>query len=485
MAGRAPTGGDGGTQGALARVLIFARAPEPGRVKTRLQGAVGPEGAARLAEAFLRDTWDATVALPWARPVVATTGPLEPDLGVLEAWDQGGGDLGARIERMLERALSEAALGIAIGADSPGLPRRLLEDARRALEAFDAVLGPSADGGFYLVGLRRWAPGLFEGLPWSADDTFTRTRDQLRERGLSVAVLDPWFDVDRPADLDRLRGALAEGLVEAPATARVLAELDGDPGPLDGRAGRAAGAAGGAAAPGATRAAPGLRIAVIIPTLNEEARIATRLRELEHTPGLHELLVVDGGSSDRTVELARAVPGVRVLESPRGRSRQMNRGAAASGADVLLFLHADVALPLDAAAWVRRALGDPGVVAGAFRTRTVADGAPSRLAPLLRLADLRSRWSSVPYGDQALFVRAPVFRDVGGFPDLPLMEDLELSRRLGRRGRVRTVPADVRVSGRRFIARPIYYTALVNVLPLLFRLGIPLRLLARLYGAPR
>jgi hypothetical protein len=101
------------------------------------------------------------------------------------------------------------------------------------------------------------------------------------------------------------------------------------------------------------------------------------------------------------------------------------------------------------------------------------------------LADLRSRYANLPYGDQALFVRADVFWRLGGFPEQPLMEDLELSRRLSRTGLIRIVPATVRVSGRRFLARPIYYTLLVNVFPLLYRLGMPPRVLASLYGNPR
>jgi hypothetical protein len=124
-------------------------------------------------------------------------------------------------------------------------------------------------------------------------------------------------------------------------------------------------------------------------------------------------------------------------------------------------------------------------VAGAFRTWTVADEAPPWFAPLLHLADVRSRVTRYPYGDQALFVRAHVFRAIGGFPEIPLMEDLELSHRLWKHGRIARCPASVRVSGRRFIARPIVYTALVNVFPLLYRAGVSPRTLARLYAQVR
>lgn len=227
------------------------------------------------------------------------------------------------------------------------------------------------------------------------------------------------------------------------------------------------------------------RVTVIVPVLNEEARIGAQLEALRSVDDVHEVIVVDGGSTDQTVEIVRAHHGVMLLAARRGRASQMNAGAELATGDVLLFLHADVRLPKDTVRWVATALAEPHVVGGAFRTWTVADGRRTWLGPLLRLADLRSRYSSLPYGDQAPFVRAQVFRELGGFPNQPLMEDLELSRRLRGVGQIRTVPASVVVSGRRFLARPAYYTLLVNIFPLLYRLGMPPRVLASLYGEPR
>ncbi len=227
------------------------------------------------------------------------------------------------------------------------------------------------------------------------------------------------------------------------------------------------------------------RISVVIPVFNEESRIARQLETLSGVPGIHEVIVVDGGSRDRTVELVLAIPGVRLLTAATGRASQMNAGAQAATGDVLHFLHADARLPPDAMRWVSEALSDPQVVAGAFRTWTVSEGSRTWLSPLLHLADLRSRYTTLPYGDQALFVRADVFRQLGGFPEQPLMEDLELSRRLRRSGSLRIVPATVHVSGRRFLSRPVYYALLVNIFPLLYRLGMPPRVLASLYGTPR
>jgi rSAM/selenodomain-associated transferase 2 len=228
-----------------------------------------------------------------------------------------------------------------------------------------------------------------------------------------------------------------------------------------------------------------MTLSVVIPVLDEVARIGRRLDELRALPGVDEVLVVDGGSQDGTTAVVRSAPGVRLLVAPRGRGAQLNVGARAAMGAVLLFLHADVTLPPDAPVRITTALADPAVVGGAFRTRTVADGGVNWLGPLLRLADLRSRWTRLPYGDQAVFVRREAFAAVGGFPEQPIMEDVELARRLRRVGRLVTVPASVSVSGRRFLHDPLRAALSMRLLPILYRLGVSPARLARLYGNPR
>jgi rSAM/selenodomain-associated transferase 1 len=201
-------------------ICIFAKPPVTGQVKTRLAAALGQEHAAELARAFLEDTIAAARELTWAEAVVASTGPVACGVPVLL---QGDGDLGARIERVMRAALQRAPYAIAIGADAPALPSRFLEAAREALERADAVIGPADDGGFYLLGLRRCSEGLLAGLPWSSPETFAHTAARLRERGLRVEVLERWFDVDRPEDLERLRKLLRDGKIRAPRTASLLA----------------------------------------------------------------------------------------------------------------------------------------------------------------------------------------------------------------------------------------------------------------------
>lgn len=205
-------------------IAILVKAPRPGDVKTRLAAEMGHESAARLARAFFEDTLSTAVAVTDARVAVVVAGDpaLLPTLpAAVSVWPQGEGELGARMERALRRALAEAPRAIVIGTDAPGLPPALLLSAVRAT-ACDAVLGPADDGGFYLLGVDRCPSGLLEALPWSSASTLASTQARLEDRGYRVHVLPSWFDVDTPADLARLRRSLAAGEMRAPRTEALL-----------------------------------------------------------------------------------------------------------------------------------------------------------------------------------------------------------------------------------------------------------------------
>lgn len=194
-----------------------------------------------------------------------------------------------------------------------------------------------------------------------------------------------------------------------------------------------------------------MTISVIIPTYNEETTLASTL---SHTSslGFDDVIIVDGGSTDRTVPMANAfcarVARGRLLSAPLGRARQMNEGTKAGRGEILLFLHADTQLPVNARDAIERALTDPKTVGGRFDVRF---GSPSPWARIIgRLMNLRSRWTGIATGDQAIFVRREIFDRLGGFADIPLMEDVDFSRRLKRTGRTAALRETVVTSFRRW-----------------------------------
>jgi uncharacterized protein len=201
-----------------------------------------------------------------------------------------------------------------------------------------------------------------------------------------------------------------------------------------------------------------LLISVIIPTLDEAAYLSRTLACLVGVDNL-EIIVVDGGSRDETIAIA-AAHGAVVLTAPRGRARQMNAGAAAARGELLLFLHADTRLPPGFAIEARRQLACPRVAAGAFRL--TISGQQRGLRLVAQLANWRATALQMPYGDQALFLHTSLFKEIGGFPDLPLMEDFALIRTLRRRGRIVIAPLTVVTSGRRWQQQGLIRTTLRN-----------------------
>lgn len=196
-----------------------------------------------------------------------------------------------------------------------------------------------------------------------------------------------------------------------------------------------------------------MNLAVVIPALDEAGEVAGAI-ESASAPGV-EVLVVDGGSSDGTPERAAAA-GARVIDSPPGRARQLAAGAREALADAIVFLHADTRLPAGFAAAVRDALRDPAVVGGAFRFGFDGSGAALRFVELG--ARLRGALFRLPYGDQAIFVRRRVLEEIGGVPQAPIMEDLDLVSAMRRRGRLAMLPLRATTSPRRYLAGGVLRT---------------------------
>jgi rSAM/selenodomain-associated transferase 1 len=206
-----------------AAIIVFAKAPVPGAVKTRLIPALGEGGAARFAERLVRQAIDtAQAAFPGAVELCCAPDATHPFFRGIEGVtlaEQGAGDLGARMHRALERSLRGVEAAVLIGADCPVLtPDDLLAAAARLAEGADAVLGPADDGGYVLIGARRVVPELFDGIAWGGARVLDEQRDRLRSLGWRWSELPRLWDVDRPEDLERVRHAVAGG-------ARLLAGL--------------------------------------------------------------------------------------------------------------------------------------------------------------------------------------------------------------------------------------------------------------------
>jgi len=222
-------------------------------------------------------------------------------------------------------------------------------------------------------------------------------------------------------------------------------------------------------------------VSVIIPTLNEATHIAETLRSIEAPSGQLEVIVADGGSTDETQsEVQTALPSATIVEAPRGRARQMNAGAELATGSVLLFLHADTRLPNGALESIREGLSDAMVVGGCFRT--TFDDTQSVWMRLWQ-ARMWMRWHRFAFGDRGLFVRRSVFDAIGGFPDQPLFEDLDIVRVIRRHGRFQFLDVAVVTSARRYQRNGAFRQQLRNVsLWLGWTLGVSPARLKRFYS---
>lgn len=233
------------------RILLFGKVPAPGRSKTRLAPLLGPEGAAELYAAFLEDTAAAVRGVPGAeaelwldgrggaeaktvREVGSEGEGLGRRLGLPVRWQRGAG-LGERLRMAFGRAFREGCrTAVAVGSDHPTLPASRIEEAFGALAAADVSIGPSEDGGYYLIGLRRssWprSAGLFRQIPWSTPEVLDRTRVAIASLELGARELPAWYDVDEPEDLERLHGDLDPDSRTAAVLGRLLPEAKGGAG---------------------------------------------------------------------------------------------------------------------------------------------------------------------------------------------------------------------------------------------------------------
>ena len=434
------------------RLIIFTRYPEPGTTKTRLIPLLGAEGAADLQRKMMEHTLVQVKRLSTSRELSVEIRYEGGNESLMKNWlgpdfdyrSQGTGDLGLRMQRSFEDAFRPGTdAAVIIGTDIPDLSGAVIQKAFDVLKQKNVVLGPAKDGGYYLIGLQKDSlsqaiPYLFTGINWGKDGVLNKTLEVVKSLGLNFSLIDELEDVDRPEDLSIW------------GRAHNLNKLEFLP----------------------------KNISVIIPAINEADNIANTIESIG--PGdKKEVIVADGGSSDDTVLIAKSLGAIVVNSSPP-RARQMNQGAAGAVGDVLLFLHADTRLPEKFDELILQSLKRPDTVAGAFKLRIDSDIPVLRL--IEHLANWRSRFLKTPYGDQAIFISSKLFHQVGGFPDIPIMEDFELVRKLKKKGEIVTLPVPVFTSPRRWQNIGILKTTLINQLVIAtYFMGIAPEMIARWY----
>ena len=391
-------------------LILFAKTPVAGQVKTRIGAEAGFEQAAKIYETMLETILSASSGDGrWQRLVALT-----PDSDA--AWFTGrnlpfirqqGQNIGERMGNALSEGFRQGAAQVmVIGSDIPELGEAEIAAAFSRLDTEPAVVGPSIDGGFYLFGATRQVGQqavrvLQADIPWSTPQVLASVHSLCRQQSLPLFPLPPKRDIDTYEDWIDYQAAIA---------------------------------------------APEIAVSIIVPTLNEELYLAECLRSLEHP--CCERIVVDGGSSDDTLQIAKQA-GVRTLRCPvANRDLQLNAGAAVARGKILLFFHADSRMPAGGIESMLSAMQEPRLIGGGF---DLGFFPPEPFYRFLACgANLFCRMTRMIFGDRGMFLRTDRFWQLGGFPETAIMEDAALSTSMRRAGKIAILPEVVETSARKY-----------------------------------
>ena len=391
-------------------LILFAKTPTAGQVKTRIGAEAGFEQAAKIYETMLETIllasggdgrWQRLVALTPESDAAWFTGRNLPFIR------QQGQTIGERMGNALSEGFRQGAAQVmVIGSDIPELGEAEIAAAFSRLDTEPAVVGPSIDGGFYLFAATRQVGQqavrvLQADIPWSTPQVLASVHSLCRQQSLPLFPLPPKRDIDSYEDWIDYQAAIA---------------------------------------------APEIAVSIIVPTLNEELYLADCLRSLEHP--CCERIVVDGGSSDDTLQIAKQA-GVRTLRCPvANRGRQLNAGAAVARGKILLFFHADSRMPAGGIASMLSAMQEPRLIGGGF---DLGFFPPEPFYRFLAFgANLFCRMTRMIFGDCGMFLRSDRFWQLGGFPETAIMEDAALSTSMRRAGKIAILPEVVETSARKY-----------------------------------
>lgn len=435
-------------------VIVFTRVPVPGQTKTRMMPYFSPVECARLHENFLKDIAQECEKVNADIFVCYTPQKGKAYLkkifnNAMEYFPQTGEGLGERMYQAIAYVLGKGYDScVLIGTDIPELKASDLEYALRLLDVNDVVFGPTVDGGYYLVGMKRPVREVFEKKTYGTGNVLDQTVTPLKEMGLMVGYVRRLQDMDDREDITAYRGRMrVQKALQKTHTGRYLLKKQ--------------------------------KISIIVPIYNEETTIENLQKQLFPLQGKCEIIFVDGGSTDATVSMIN--PAFRILHSPKGRANQMNLGAKESTGDILFFLHSDSELPEKPLEEIREVIKDheAGCFGIAFHSRQFF------MWTCRVISNHRIKDRKVMFGDQGIFIMRELFFEAGMFPNLPIMEDYQFSLTLKEMGvKLGIARHRIYTSDRRFPKKTIPQLKVMwkmNRLRKMYRDGVPIEMISEMY----
>ncbi len=375
-------------------VIIFTRKPIAGQTKTRMMPALTPEECEKLHKSFLKDIKHETEKID-TDIFVAYTPVKDKLLEILgkdkNYFSQSGKGLGEKMYNAIKTVLDKGYEAcVLIGTDIPEITEKQLKNAFVELQYNDIVFGGTKDGGYYLVGMKKPIKETFENQVYGKGSVLENTVSLLEEKSFKIGYVTTLSDIDTVEDLREYRKRVLEN--------KELQQIESGRFVLERK-----------------------EISIIIPVYNEESTIENLQKQLYNVKDKCEIIFVDGGSKDNTVSLIDK--GYKVIQSKKGRANQMNLGADVSSGDTLFFLHSDSKLPenfLEEILKVREKY-----VVGLFGIKFKSKNffmLTNRV-----ISNFRGKYRKIIFGDQGMFIKRDLFFKVGGFPNLPIMEDYQFS----------------------------------------------------------
>lgn len=383
-------------------IIVFTRVPEAGKTKTRMIPYYTEEQCKALHEAFLNDIGE-TVQQTSYDVIVSYTGKDPSFLKQVFGSDakyieQTGDNLGDRMKNAIAWALDYGYDKVVLfGTDVPELRAESIDAAFSLLDSSDVVLGPTEDGGYYLIGMKELCEEAFDIKKYGTDSVLSETMKPITESGKQVHLIDSYYDLDEPLDIQGYRERMREDKkLQVSNTGKFISENS--------------------------------KVSIIVPIYNESKTIESMMSQLSPYRSEIEIIFVDGGSTDDTLD--KIGEQFKLIKTEKGKGHQMNEGAKVSTGDILFFLHCDSEIPPNIIEEIRSCMvsNQYGCFGIGFHSKNFF------MHTNKIISNHRAFTRGIPFGDQGIFIDRKLFFDMGMFPELPLMEDYEFARNLKNKG---------------------------------------------------